>query len=122
MEFTHSGTTLHRTFTFLLRPNPEKYINVTGIVSVYPSGARLYIERESSTSSILLSGDEQEYSIYVEKDLPFRLYVQYNDEVLYEKTFTASSADILHHIIVNYAYYINWSTSLPVVDGYIEVD
>lgn len=123
LNFTHSGTTLHKIFTFFLKPNPATYINVSGTVTNYPSGARLYIEREGeTTSSIMLSGDIQDYSIYVAKNTPFRLYVQYDDVTYYEQSFTGSDVDIIHNIEVDYEYFINWSTDLPVVDGYIEVD
>lgn len=122
IDFQTAGSTLHRIVTFSLRPNPEKYINVYGKVTEYPSGARLYIERESGNSSILLSGDEQDYSIYVDKNSPFRLYVQYDDVIWYDESFEGSATDIQHNIDVNYTHYINWSTDLPIVDGYIEVD
>ena len=123
LDFTHSGTTLHKIFTFFLKPNPANYINVSGTVTNYPSGARLYIEREGEeTTSIMLSGDIQDYSIYVAKNTPFRLYIQYNDVTYYEQSFTGSDVDIIHNIDVDYEYFINWSTNLPVVDGYIEVD
>lgn len=123
LGFTHSGTTLHKIFTFVLEPDPTNYINVKGMVTGYPSGARLYIEREGgATSSIMLSGDIQDYSIYVAKNSPFRLYIQYDDVTYYDESFTGSDVDIIHNIEVDYEYFINWSTDLPVVDGYIEVD
>jgi hypothetical protein len=123
LDFTHSGTTLHKIFNLSLRPNPANFINVKGMVTNYPSGARLYIEREGeTTSSIMLSGDIQDYSIYVAKNTPFRLYVQYDGVTYYEQSFTGSDVDIVHNIDVDYEYFIDWSTDLPVVDGYIEVD
>lgn len=121
LNFTHSGTTLHKIFTFLLEPDPANYINVKGTVTGYPSGARLYIVRDN-TSSILLSGDTQDYSIYVAKNSPFRLYIQYDDVTYYDESFEGSDTSFVHNIDVNYEYFINWSTDLPVVDGYIEVD
>lgn len=70
----------------------------------------------------MLSGDIQDYSIYVAKNSPFRLYIQYDDVTYYDESFTGSDVDIVHNIEVDYEYFINWSTSLPIVDGYIEVD
>lgn len=40
----------------------------------------------------------------------------------YEQSFTGSDVDIVHNIEVDYEYFIDWSTDLPIVDGYIEVD
>lgn len=108
LNFTHSGTTLHKIFTFVLKPNPANYINVTGTVTNYPSGARMYVEREGeTTTSLLLSGDVQDYSIYVAKNSPFRLYIQYDDVTYYDESFTGSDVDIVHNIEVNYEYFIN---------------
>ena len=122
LNFTTAGSSLQRMFVFSQRPNPETYAEVKGTVTGYPNGARLYIERESGTSSILLSGDTQDYKIYVEKNSPFRLYVQYNDVIWYDESFDGTSNDITNNINVDYRYYIDWSTDLPVVNGYIEVD
>lgn len=120
--FDVTGFAVKKTASFLLRPNPANYIKVEGFADNYPSGARLYIESESTTNNVMLSGDSQYYTLYIEKDTPFRLYVQYNDETLYDQSFSGSAVDLVHNIDVNYHYYINWSTSLPIVDDYIEVD
>lgn len=122
LNFTTAGSSLQRMFVFSQRPNPETYAEVKGTVTGYPSGARLYIERESGTSSIMLSGDTQNYTIYVEKNSPFRLYVQYSNMTWFDQSFDGIDGDIIYDIEVEYSYRIDWSTELPIVDGYIQVD
>lgn len=108
LNFTHSGTTLHKIFTFVLEPDPTNYINVKGTVTGYPSGARLYIEREGeTTTSTMLTGDIQDYSIYVAKNTPFKLSVWYEGNLYYEQSFTGSDVDIVHNIEVDYEYFID---------------
>lgn len=108
LNFTHSGSTLHKIFPFLLKPNPAKYINVTGTITGYPSGARLYIERDGEdTDSILLIGDIQDYSIYVAKNSPFKLSVWYEGNLYYELSFVGSDVDFTYDIEVIYEHFIN---------------
>lgn len=108
LNFKHSGSTLNYIFTFVLKPNPANYINVSGTITNYPSGARLYIEREGeTTSSILLSGDVQDYSIYVAKNSPFKLSVWYEGNLYYEQSFEGSGVDFVNDIDVSYEHFIN---------------
>ena len=96
IEFTTSESSLHRSFVFSVRPDPTLTVNVSGYITGYPTGSRLYIEKEGGTSSLLLSKDT--YSIYVEKDSAFRLYVMNGSETLYDRSFTGYSEDTVINI------------------------
>ena len=96
IEFTTSESSLHRTFVLQQGPNPATTVNLKININGYPTGARLYIERESGNSSILLSRND--YSIYVEKNSPFRLYVMKGDEIFYDRSFGGYSEDAVINI------------------------
>ena len=97
VEFTTSDSSLHRSFVLQQKPNPATTVNLKININGYPTGARMYIEQSSgSTSSILLS--RTDYSIYVQKNSPFRLYVVYGDETYYDCSFSGYSEDSVINI------------------------
>jgi hypothetical protein len=97
VEFTTSDSSLHRSFVLQQKPNPETTINLKINITGYPTGARLYIEQASgNTSSILLS--RTDYSIYVQKNAPIRLYVTQGTETYYDCSFGGYSEDAVINI------------------------
>lgn len=97
IEFKTSESSLHRIFTFSLRPNPESFVSLSGSITGYPSGSRLYIERgDGSSSSILLSKDT--YSFYARKNQSVRLYVKNGDETLFDQEMGTLVKDTVFNI------------------------
>lgn len=120
IEFKRSSTSMHRIFTFTVSPNNTDEITVSGTVTGAPTGSILYIQRSNGLGSKTLS--DGTYALKVPKNTPYRLYLKYVDETLYDETFESSSVDVVNDVNIDYDFYIEYETSLPVVDGYIQVD
>ena len=105
------------------RQKPKgKEISVSGSITGAPVGSVLYIERPSDTGSVSIGQDTTSYSVKVPADTPFRLYMNYLGETIYNKSFNGSSADVVNDISITYEYSITYETDLPKDGEYIVVD
>lgn len=94
-------------------------IQVSGTVSDFPAGSTLYFDVNGVTKGSKNLSDGA-YSFYIARNTPYRLYVKYQDHILYDESFEGASANITKNIIVE--DFIIYTTTLPVNEDYIEVD
>lgn len=98
--------------------NPN--ITVSGTVYDFPTGSVLYCEENGTTTQSKNLSSDGSYRFTIARNVPYRLYVKYGDETLFDQSYDAASANVMSDIVID--DFIIYTTDLPINGEYIEVD